>query len=335
MTIESPKIENQQEAEKETPKEKLQRRLGTIAAWGLISTGVLGASKVLDVREKNQYKPKAVISRIEKKQPIVEKEKTELNEKIEYLLKHFGPEVIASLESKAKEAKNAEQKPIKVQGFEKMGVSSEKLKQIWSEKYYPKGWVDGEALDVEYREKQVINTKKNLQAVASYSGEGTSEKPGTILFFKVTDRMPKDDKETLALIANLDSVFSHELGHANEWGQDEQMSFKQRLDFLFDVSQKFSKSTLDDGIATIERIEKINMLDKQKEWDAKVSEYWAYCCNGYFNFPEVLKQTFPSDFEMVDKYVKMEDANYNPVEKQAQKQEVIKQMAEKEVHPVK
>ncbi len=105
------------------------------------------------------------------------------------------------------------------------------------------------------------------------------------------------------------------------------MDFKNRVEFLYEVSQNcFKEGAFRDLFGYINSIKN---KDKNKENYYKAREYWGSCCEYYFTFPEMLKQDHPREFAMVDKYVKMEDSNYTPFEKLAQRQELIKQMAEK------
>jgi hypothetical protein len=327
MSIESPKFEK---IDKKTErKEEMKKKIRAMTAWGVITLSSFGALTLFTRKEDGQkYKPKAIIADIEKKQLLSEFEKAELSKKLEYLKKNFSDNIFSQLQKSVEANKESISKPIEIKGFEKIGLRNEDLQKLWSEKYYPKGWLDDEISDIEYRNEEF--TEKNMDygrdKKAQYAGtnrqnmEGKSE----IRFYASN---PKDYESMKDFIETLDWHFSHESSHANDWEGESRMDYKKRVDFLYEVSQNcFKEDAFRDILGYVDSIKN---KDKNKENYYKVREYWGACCEDYFTFPEILKQGNPREFEMVDKYVKMEDPNYNPIEKQAQRQEIINQMAEK------
>jgi len=328
MSIESPKIEKRDE--KSELRKKFEHKLRTMAAWGVIALSSFGAITLATRKEgERKYKPKAIIADIEKKQSLSEIEKAELNKKLEYLRENFGENIFPQLKKSVEANRESNPKPTEIKGFEKIGLSNKDFQNLWSEKYYPKGWLDDEISVVEYKGKGLKGGKgpdygggKEIR----YGGIENMQKEGKskIEFYFKGQEEYGSNKE---FIETLDWYFSHESSHANDWEGESQMDYKKRVDFLHEVSQNcFREGAFRD---IFEYVDSIKNKDKNKENYYKVREYWGSCCEYYFTFPEILKEDHPREFEMVDKYVKMEDKNYNPVEKYNQRMEVIKQMTEK------
>lgn len=327
MSIESSKIE--QIDKKIERKEEMKKKIRAMTAWGIITLSSFGALILFTRKEDGQkYKPKTIIADIEKKQLLSESEKTELSKKLEYLKENFSGNIFPQLQKSVEANKESISKPIKIKGFEKIGLRNEDLQKLWSEKYYPKGWLEDEISDVEYKNEKFTEKKMDYgrNKESQYAGTQRQDEKGKskITFYASN---PEDYGSMKSFIETLDWHFSHESSHANDWEGESQMDFKNRVNFLYEVSQNcFREGTFRDVLGYVDSIKN---KDKNKENYYKVREYWGTCCEDYFTFPEILKQDNPREFEMVDKYVKMEDPNYNPIEKQVQRQEIINQMAEK------
>jgi len=333
MSIESPKIKiiiGEKKKEQLTAREKLEKKIRTMAAWGVIALSSLGVLKLSTEKKYEQkYNPKALIADIEKKQSFSEIEKAEFNKKLEYLKDNFSENIFPQLKGSVEANKESTPKPIEVRGFEKAELFNRDFQNLWSEKYYPKGWLDDEISMVEYKGKDLEGDKwpdYGRGKKTRYGGIAEQLKGGKskIEFYF---EGPKEYDSKKDFIETLDWYFSHESSHANDWESESQMDFKNRVDFLYEVSQNcFKKDAFRDILGYVDSIKN---PDPHKERYFKVREYWGSCCEYYFTFPEALQQDHPSEFAMVDKYVKMEDPKYNPIEKEAQRQELIKQMAEK------
>jgi len=332
MNFEKPKIENVESKDGKTERaEKLKKKIREMTAWGVITLSSLGILKTIEKVREQEYKPKAIIADIEKKQSLSEIEKAELNKKLEYLKNNFSENIFSQLKNGAETNKESKPEPIEVKGFERVGFSNEDLKELWSEKYYPKGWLDDEINVVEYRDKELkgdLKREYGRDEEVKYGGTTHMEKEGKSkieFYFKG----PKEHDSKKDFIETLDWYFSHEASHANDWESESQMDFKNRVDFLCEVSQScFKGGAFRDVMGYVDSIKN---NDKNKERYYKVREYWGSCCEYYFTFPEIFKQNNPAEFAMVDKYVKMEDTNYNPVEKLAQRKGLIEQMSDKQV----
>lgn len=330
MSIEGPKIEKKDE--KLEAREKLKKKLRTMVVWGIVTASSFGALKLLDKEyEKHQegrYKPKALMTYIEKQKPLTEIEKIELTKKIDYLREQFSNRIIDLLQKSTKINKEVNPESIEVKGFEKAGLSNEDLKKLWSEKYYPKGWLDEEVAEVEYidkREKPGKHYGLDKESIA-ISAHGNAEKGKSKLFFFKSYALPETNTEKEQFIIALDWHFGHESSHANDWETEAELDFKTRVEFLYDVSQNcFKKDAFRDGFKYIEAVKNQN---PNIERYYKVSEYWAVCCDHYFTVPETFEELYPREFEMVDKYVKKEDSTFNAFEKVKQRDELIKEIVE-------
>lgn len=327
MGIESPKFETK--SEKSDTRKSLEKKLRTMTAWGIISLSSLSMFKsVFKEDYKQEYKPKAVIAYIEKERgPLTEVEKIELQKKIEHLKEQFSNNIISHLQKSTEANKEADPKPIEIKGFEKAGLSNEDLKKLWSEKYYPKGWLEEEIGEVEYKDKEAKGIKdygldRGRTVGTHRSAEGGKSK---ITFFK--SFTPETEEEFKDFTSTLDWHFSHEASHANDWSNEAELDFKQRVEFLHEVSQNcFREGAFRDSLGYIESIKN---PDPHKERYFKVEEYWAKSCDHYFTMSDMFKELYPQEFKMVDKYVKKEDPAFDPIEKAQQRQEVIKEIVEK------
>lgn len=315
--------------EKSEIKKSLERKLRTMTAWGIISLSSLGVFKFAFKEDyKQQYKPKTVIAYIEKERgPLTEIEKIDIQKKLDYLKDQFSSNIISHLKKSVETNKEVNLKPIKIRGFEKAGLSNKDLKNLWSEKYYPRGWLDEEINGVEYKDEKGKGIKDYGLEKGRTAGIHESAKSGKskITFFK--SFTPKTKGEFKNFTDTLDWHFSHEASHANDWSNEAELDFKQRVEFLYEISQScFREGAFRDSLGYIQSIKN---PDSRKERYFKVEEYWAISCDHYFTMPDTFKELYPQEFELVDKYVKKEDPTFNPVEKVQQRQEIIKEIVEK------
>lgn len=330
MPIESPKFEKPQipyeKKEKSETREKFEKKLRAMTVWGLVALSSAGILRMYP-EYKEAKKTKAVIAYVEKeKGPLKEVEKIELKEKMDYLKKQFGNGVIPFLQKTVEFNKEANPKPVEVKGFEKVGLSNKDLQTLWSEKYYPKGWLEEEISKVEYLDKETRKEKLpyyqgETSALHIPSKTGKSE----IKFLKSAFD-PKTKKEWKDFIETLDWHLGHETGHANDWGNEAELDFKNRVEFLHEVTQNcFREGAFRDVLGYLDSIKH---ADPRAERYFKTKEYWAVCCENYFTFTEYFKENYPQEFEMVDKYVKKEDPTYDPFEKHEQRSELIEKIIE-------
>jgi hypothetical protein len=102
----------------------------------------------------------------------------------------------------------------------------------------------------------------------------------------------------------VEELITHELGHANDWSSDMEMSNEERLDLLLAVSDRLDAASRYDS----SYVESIKNRNKRLERYFKAREYWAEICSAYFNDPDVLDV---EDYILVDSVVKKSDPNFN------------------------
>lgn len=330
MGFEKPKFEKKvKKQEKSETREKFEKKLRTMTAWGLITLSSLGISKfIFKEGYKPEYKPKALIAYVEEQRgPLSEIEKIELKEKIDYLREQFSDNIISHLQESVEVNKESVSKPIEIKGFEKANLSNEDLKKLWSEKYYPEGWLEEEISEVEYKDEEARGIKdygldKGRSAGTHKLSEGGKSR---ITFFRTST--PETKTEFKDFISTLDWHFSHEASHANDWANEAELDFKNRVEFLHEITQNYSREgAFRDSLGYIESIKN---PDPHKERYFKVEEYWATCCDHYFTMPEMFQGLYLQEFEMVDKYVKKEDPTFDALEKAEQREELIEEFVEK------
>ncbi len=334
MSIESPKFKiviREKQKERLTARQKLKKEIREIAAWGFITLSALGITKVLFPEKPKEISADHIISvHINKDKTIKEVEKQELLKKFDYLRQQFGDSNLGRLTHFSEINRDVKSKNPEIKGFNKLHpkLNDEILQNVWSEKYYPNGWINERVSAVEYSEEkgelsdQTGLDPKTWKALAEYSAPET--KKAKITFFRAAGSLVEDDASVQQVILALNAHFSHELGHANDW-KEEDMSFKNRIEFLYEVAQQcFQEGSMDS-----EYVKSIKNDNPQVERYCKVIEYWAEICECYFSWPHMLETAHPDAFALVDKYVKKEDPRFNIIEKNDEILKAIKNIVEK------
>src|SRR4030042_3050300 len=300
MSFESPKIkfiiaEKGKNKEQFNAREKIKKKLREAAVWGFLTLGGFGLMKAL-LPEKPKSLDEAISLTVEKDKKITNSEKQELYKKIDYLKQQFGEEVLAKVGYFSENKAYARPKNPKINGFNKLrpDIDDKILKNIWNENYYPEGWINERVKEVEYvGEETAVSDRyghdaKEWKAAAQFNSREVEK--GKILFFRPAGSLYRNASAQEAVRA-LDIYFSHELGHANDW-IEEDLNFKQRVEFLYDVTQQCFRQ----GGLTTAYVDSIKNEDPQKERYYKATEYWAEMCKIYFGIPEKLKK---ADYEGV------------------------------------
>lgn len=335
MSIEAPKIKiiiGEKKKEQLTAKEALKKEIRKIVAWGFITISSLGIAKVLfpEKPKKEGVSIDQIMSvYIDKDKTIKETERREILKKIEYLKEQFGDLNLWQLTYFSDIDRDVKPEDPEINGFNKLHpkLSDENLKRIWNEKYYPKGWINERVGAVEYAEQEIQATDQYGLDPKNWAITGKFNAPETkkvkITIFRPTGSLVGDDS-VKEVITVLDSVLNHELGHANDW-KEEDMNFKNRVEFLYDVAQQcFNKGSMESKY-----VESIKNDNPHVEKYCKVVEYWGEICQCYFSWPSKFKAAYPDAFALVDKYVQKEEPGFNIVEKNREKKEAIQNIIEK------
>jgi hypothetical protein len=179
--------------------------------------------------------------------------------------------------------------------------NSKTIIDYFSNNIFPKGSLHGEVKCVKQVPSYSPNEGgKNLGLgkdwITIADCESSPDKENTIRLFNYTK-----DMNMVEILKNL----SHEVGHANSWETDNELSLEERVDLLLDVVNRVqSKDRF--YSAYVEAIH--NKDTRQKLYD-KTTEYWAEIYSAYLTNPESLNY---KDFNLVDKIVKKSDPNFKP-----------------------
>lgn len=163
---------------------------------------------------------------------------------------------------------------------------------------YPKGWVENEVSSIE----QVGESQKMPERygtggeVAGICAGGQGKERSQIVLLRPTR---SDDAKYV-----LNDLIPHELGHANDWNNDSEMTSAERVNLLISVGERLDDS---DRFRSW-YVEHIQNKDGQHERYTRATEYWAEICAAYFSTPDFMNI---KDFELVDGVVKKGDPKYN------------------------
>lgn len=238
------------------------------------------------------------------------------------LVELIGEKAVQSLEQNDKKAfverREGKRHPLTLNGFEKLGLDNKELKEIWNENNgaYPKSWIDGEISEIAYDDKGKEMPESYGQRLEGREAAG-SYLQRSIKFYGLPGGLKVSDLSKDEIIMFLDSTFAHEISHANDWKEDQNMEINERQSLLLKIveraqSEKPFKSALDTFFGDPSYSGEIQNTDKQKELQIKVREYWADICEEYFQNAEWLQENYPLDFKIVDDFVKQRDPTFNP-----------------------
>lgn len=179
-----------------------------------------------------------------------------------------------------------------------------KLRKIFTEqdieiatRNLPRGWFQGEISDITITEKKgamdgVYGVSKNeFVIMADYNF-----KAAAIVMYR--DFFSGNKKEKIRMLY-------HEIGHANDWYSDNQMSRKQRLILLLGIHDRLHAK---DRFRSV-YVESIHNDNVQKQEFLRAKEYWAEICAQYFLEPQKLDV---EDYALVDEVVTQSDPSYDP-----------------------
>ncbi len=215
-----------------------------------------------------------------------------------------------------------------VSGFEQIDPElADNLKVVWSDEngFYPKGWVSGKFLAINYSTGQDTNTLQRYGTNVTGRVVGTYNQATRSLNFYTNSNFEvklADNKSPSNLAPKaLDDVFSHEVGHANDWISNFNLPYERRLALLDSIIGRLNS---DDRI----KFSYVESID-EKKFDLKAEEYWAELCSEYFRSPKNLKERHPKDFAIIDGVVEetckiVDVPKFNPVPSSQAKYEVAR-----------
>ncbi|HCM68176.1 MAG: hypothetical protein A2898_02675 [Candidatus Kerfeldbacteria bacterium RIFCSPLOWO2_01_FULL_48_11] len=196
-------------------------------------------------------------------------------------------------------------------GFEEFGITSEHLKQI-CRSTFPKNWVLNEVDSIIYTGSENQPDSAEYLQHTPKSTDWTTMAVARLKDHGVTSIDVSPHTEFDPLFENL----AHELGHANDWRSNNNLTADQRMQLFAEVTRRYTEG---ENVFYSDYVETKNDLNK------KVKEFWAEICAAYFINPDQLRAEHPEDFALVDKWVKLEDPGFNAAEKATERNEMYNQ----------
>jgi len=242
--------------------------------------------------------------RQEEIQPELDAEQAEkLREQRAYIEKNIGPHVLDFLARRHLIEQKEISNNVDIEGEERFDIEESTLKSLWSEEgNYPKGWIN------ESIEKVRLVGSSDIKKPV-YAKESTVMAGGTrenIMNLAVFEDVPQDQK-----LKSLDWIFSHEIGHLNDWENSSNVNFNERIDLLVSVHKRMNEPNhFEDVISSYDDMKDVGNEEQRQFYLAR--EYWGNLCEYYFTFPDILKERSPEDFELVDSWVKKRDPQFDP-----------------------
>lgn len=253
---------------------------------------------------------------------------------VEYLKGEFSPHIISLLLEASMVAKswnNDKEHTLKILGFEDIGLSNQAFHELWSEKFYPKNWIEGNIQTITYSKRSYRD--KGYGTEYYYAGRTQDFKHKVDLFGSPNFEPEADRKEwEEGDRQTLDWTFSHELGHENDWVNATYLSPFERVEFLVEVAKAYKNPHSFKSVTKY--VESIRNEDRFKQEYYRTREWWGTLCEWYFTFPGLLEERSKKDFLLVDRWVKKRDPQYNPKESQKARNALFKQILKGEIRPL-
>lgn len=187
-------------------------------------------------------------------------------------------------------------------------ISQEQLR-TFATRTFPRGWVSNEVVSIEQSDaRDPLPERYGIKDSESAASCERGSDRDTIVFHGAS----KD--ENIGWV--LRDCLPHELGHANDWESDAEMSGEERMNLLLAIGERLgSKDRYQSSY-----VERINNPDEQYERYQKATEYWAEICAQYFRNPEAMDV---KDFMLVDDRVRKVDPGYDVDECRDERQQMV------------
>ena len=261
----------------------------------LTSSGI--AFSALEARMAD-LRPEEYIEYIENSGPTVNHDRKKLFGQLEKIQRELGGAMLAHLKKGAESAKNSKgtlPTTPTVEGFEELGLSNEAVKELWSERFYPKGTINGNIAHI--RLVKASNFSMDfVHGVGKDTAASVTDCDDEITFWENEGLSVNFKNGTKAFS---DIYFSHELGHINDWVNDNHLTPTERVEFLFDVIEVFKQPGSFRNA----------YINSQKNQYSKIVEYWGELCHNFF-YPA--KNNFFKDHEHEINVIKKWLLRYDP-----------------------
>jgi len=210
-------------------------------------------------------------------------------------------------DEKAFSERNEKQMPPKISGCEKVGLSEKVVSELLTDgKFFPRGFIDGEVSEVNFH----VGPGPTLDRYGL-------DKKSAIGEYDITSRTDfYFNKSQLGSKANelydyFELVFAHEVGHANDWAESQNLNRLDRAQLLRKIIERVKSKDAIRDVSTYH--EEIKIEDNEDQLYVKAKEYWAELVCNYLIFPGWLQKEHPEDFQIVDEVVKKNDPTFDPI----------------------
>ncbi len=206
-------------------------------------------------------------------------------------------------------------------GFENIGLSSESMKEIFSEKFYPHGTVTGKLAEIKYvDEAGKINENKLGELFTKDKAEVVADASNSVIrFFKTKTKDSTSQSEVATIMAR---NFSHELAHLNDFFHDSSLKPKERVSFLYDVTNCLQKSELPKKDYYLSHISNV---EQRQQNITLATEYFAQLVAIYMEFPEDFENiTTQPEQALIKKWFLKNDSSFSNKKSLQQREQFIK-----------
>lgn len=194
-------------------------------------------------------------------------------------------------------------------------ISSEKLRDLIQT--LPRHWVDGEVSSIkQISDEGGVESRDGSKwtTVAEFKKESDKDShTGQIVFYSQSKSYS---------FGEMAGTVYHEIAHANDWGDDDDARYNDKLDLLMKISDRISAP--DRYLSKY--VESIKNDTPEKTRYRKALEYWAEICSVYFSNPANLSL---SDIEIVDWWVHKNDQDFDLVAQFARRSELLADLGDR------
>jgi len=328
---ETDKISRQESREAVENSQKISRRqFLEKAATGIV--GVLGGVTIKEIIDKggNETQLEPVIENyvqlIDSEEALDSTTATQIRTQLQYLAEQFSPSAIGLLKKDHESAvASREQTPGTTihNRTGAAGISEKFLEHLWvNGDTYPAAWV------AQVSEINFVAEQKSMADVGlAGSAAATMDRSNDIMTFydaRLSRETSQQSEAVSKLISKWDETFSHELGHANDWIGNDQLSARQRLEMLYTVTRHYvSRHETEHNLdwSYPDRLTQENVYDERL---AKVTEWWAELCTDYFQNPADLQSIRPDLYRLVHTFVQRSDRTFDPFRAADKRRAVLK-----------
>ncbi len=312
-------------------KKRLKRTVATFLAAGVLTWGV----KTNFDLKRGTVKPsfQEFLERsVSEHDNLSQKEFAALHANLSYLSEQYSPLILQHLSRAAHRGatdmdKLPEEPSLSLRQSQSDILELEQMRKLWSEENYPLGSINRKVALISVVEESLSKPSAYGHEIRTEHGRTTSETNEIHLSVGEDPIVPLENN-----LIGVDWVFSHELGHINDWEHDPSLDLAERAAFLADVTRAFNTagSFRDSG----GYIDGIKNPDVNVERYSKVSEYWAELTRYYLSYPAHFKNmASPIEVAIVEGRLKKGDPLFDAEKAQARRLKIIQEIASEKSVP--